>query len=134
MHYDFCGAWWGVRATVDVCSHKSCLRDEKIWLPVDAAHKGDVVLHEWCVHCGLVKNLSDDRPRKLGFWMNVLSFVAFHFGLKKVQVRLIAKKLTENYVFSDLYGVTGSGQKAEFIRIVRAVGRVGDLERFLAGC
>ena len=115
-----------------VCSHQGCPQDQKLWLPVDISGHGDVVRHEWCVSCGVVKNVSDDRPRKLGFWMNMLSFIAFHFGLKKVQVRLIAKALEENVVFSYLYGVTGSGQKAEFIRIVGQCGRIRNLEHFLA--
>ena len=121
-----------MRPTVELCSHQGCPQDQKLWLPVEVAGRGDVVRHEWCVCCGVVKNVSDDRPRKLGFWMNMLSFVAFHFGLKKVQVRLIAKALENNFVFSDLYGVTGSGQKAEFVRIIGLYSRIRNLERFLA--
>ena len=102
-----------------ICSHESCGREDKIWLPVDSSGKSEALLHPWCKHCGLVKNISDDRPKKIGHWMNVLSKISYHQSLKQCQRRLIAKELQSCEEFIDLYGITGSAQKDLFIKIMK---------------
>jgi hypothetical protein len=102
-----------------MCRHKSCSKKERLWLSVKNDGKGDVVLHPWCINCGLVKNLSDDRSYRIGYWMNVLSLIAKQFSLKQVQKRLIAKELKAHEDFDDVYGVTGSAQRELFIKIIR---------------
>ena len=104
-----------------LCFHESCGRESKVWLPLPTGDhfRTDVKLHPWCKHCGLVKNISDDRSHVLGYWMNILSRIADRFSLKQIQKRLIAKELTSHKWFNDTYGITGFSQKELFKNIVK---------------
>ena len=101
------------------CLHKSCGREKRVWLPTSDYYGRDLELHPWCVHCGVVKNISDDRAHKLGYWMNILSKIADRFSLKQVQKRCIAKELAAYEWFDDNYFINGSAQKALFKNIVK---------------
>ena len=105
------------------CYHESCGRENYVWLPTDR-FSSDAVPHPWCKHCGLVKNISDDRPKELGYWINILSRISNQFSLKKVQTRLVSKYLDSNRYFNDLYGITGSAQVKEFIRAVSSICKI----------
>ena len=102
-----------------ICSHESCSREKKILLPVENKHGSDVSLHLWCVRCGLIKNISDDKPKEIGYWMNILSGVSHKFSIAQCQKRLIAKELDSCKEFEDLYGITGSSQKEMFVRTIQ---------------
>ena len=101
------------------CFHENCGRESKVWLPTGNHSGNDVELHPWCIHCGLVKNISDDRPKKMGYWMNILSRISYHFSFTQCQKRLIVKELQSIEEFEDIYGITGSSQKEMFSKIVR---------------
>ena len=101
-----------------MCSHESCKKDEKIWLPVDYNSKSEANLHHWCIHCGLVKDISDDQPKKIGHWMNTLSKISHHLSFTQCQKRLIANELRTCEEFEDLYGITGSAQRNLFIKVM----------------
>ena len=104
---------------MEICCHESCGRENRVWLPIDANSRSEVNLHPWCVHCGTVKNISDDRPKKIGYWMNMLSRMAGEFSIRQVQKRLISKDISSYEGFDDIYGVTGSAQKELFTKIVK---------------
>lgn len=89
-----------------------------MWYPINELSLSEVQKHPWCLHCGELKNISDDRPEKSGYWMNVLSRLVSDFNITQVQRRLIANCITEDEGFSNLYGVTGSAQKQLFIRFI----------------
>jgi len=104
------------------CSHESCGREHRIWLPknINASDdtratssngKSDVSLHYWCILCGCVQNISDDRPKKIGYWMNVLSKIARECLVTQSQKRLVVKELESYECFDDMYGTTGSAQR-----------------------
>ena len=109
------------------CAHESHERD---WLPL---LKGDNQLtlapHPYCEKCGLVRNIGPDRPRKLGYYTDVLNALEQHLEnehkkggkhkLIEAQKRLIVKKMQEEELFQDLYGVLASAQEERFIEIVR---------------
>jgi len=101
-----------------LCNHESCGREKRVWLPMEQNSGSEVMLHPWCRHCGLVKNISDDQPHSFGYWTNVLSRITNQFSLKQVQKHLICKELESNDCFDDSYGITGSAQKELFIKIV----------------
>ena len=107
--------------SITKCSHKSCGRESNVWLPLilDDRYGTDVRLHPWCIHCGLVKNISNDRAHEIGYWMNILSRIAYQFSFKQIQKRLIAKELTSNKYFNDSYVITGFSQKELFKKIVK---------------
>ena len=102
-----------------LCDHQSCAFEKRAWLPLHSSRGSDVTLHPWCEKCGLVKNISDDRPYKIGYWMNVLTRLAHFLRLTQCQKRLIAKELESYEWFTDMYGITGSTQKALFIEIIK---------------
>ena len=102
-----------------LCNHKSCEYEKRIWLPIQNRRGSDIALHPWCLKCGLVKNISDDRPHRSGYWTNVLSRITRSFSLTQCQKRLVAKELESHQCFNDIYGVTGSAQKELFVKIVR---------------
>ena len=101
------------------CTHRSCNGEKRSWLPIEEYSGADVKLHPWCVHCGVVKNISEDRGHKIGYWTNILSKIAERFSIKQIQKRLIAKELTSHELFNDTYCITGFSQKELFKKIVK---------------
>ena len=101
------------------CYHESCGNERRVWLPWGRSLKSDVSLHHWCIHCGVVKNISDDRPKKMGYWTNVLSRIAKRFSLTQSQKRLVVKGLESHECFDDSYGTTGSVQKEVFVKAIK---------------
>ena len=101
------------------CSHKSCGLENRVWLHTSDGFRTEIALHPWCIHCGLVKNISDDKARKLGYWINILSIISERFSLKQVQKRIISKEIVAHQCFNDNYGITGSMQKELFKKIVK---------------
>jgi hypothetical protein len=110
------------------CQHESCGRENRLWLPMCSQlsydkrviiNKSDTALHNWCVKCGCIQNLSEDHSKKLGYWINILSGIAKGKYLTQIQKRLIIKELESYEYFEDLYGVTGSAQKEIFIKTVK---------------
>jgi len=112
------------------CCHESCGRDHRVWLPENINISGnmrnkgssgtsDIALHPWCVLCGCVKNISDDRARKMGYWINVLSKIARRYSVTQSQKRLVVKELESYGCFDELYGTTGSAQKEAFVKVVK---------------
>ena len=103
------------------CAHKSCGRNDKVWLPFEIAgeNKG-LKLHPYCVHCGSVKNISSDRARNIGYYVNVLARMGHHTRcVTKVQMRLIVKALEGCDGFEDPYSMTGYAQRNIFIDAVK---------------
>ena len=101
------------------CSHESCSHEENIWLPVENSPRSEAALHPWCVHCGLVKSISDDRPKRIGYWTNIISKISNNFSVTQCQRRLMIKELESYEEFEDLYGITGSSQKEMFVRTIQ---------------
>jgi len=99
------------------CEHNVCGRENHVWLPTTKPRYGSIEKHPWCINCGLVKNISDDRPKSIGFWMNILSSIAYDHDFKQVQKRLIAKEIDDSDIFHDNFGSFGSDQKDMFIKI-----------------
>ena len=100
------------------CCHTECGREDRVWLPSLDIRYGDMEKHPWCKICGVVKNISDDRPKKIGYWMNKLSFISNKLSLKQCQKRLIAKEIESCECFQDMFGTFGSDQKKMFIKII----------------
>ena len=100
------------------CDHRICGREDRVWLPSKDIKYGSIEKHPWCVECGTVKNISDDRPQTIGFWMNKVSIVACELKLTQCQKRLIAMEIKSNDYFNDCFGAFGSSQIREFIKIV----------------
>jgi len=110
-----------------LCEHSS---REKDWLEL-LQGKNELTLapHPFCHDCGLVRNIGPDRPRKIGFFVDVLSELQRYLKeeskkggkpkLIEAQKRLIVKDMQDEDIFQDLYGAMASAQKEKFIEIVQ---------------
>ena len=101
------------------CSHDICGKEDMVWLPVIENNNNSVEKHQWCKRCGLVKNITDDRPHKIGYWMNLLSSISSFFHLTQCQKRLIAKEIEDSEYLDDNFGTLGTHQKILFYNIIR---------------
>lgn len=109
------------------CTHESHERD---WLPLlKEKEKCTLAPHPYCERCGLVRNIGPDRPRKLGYYTDVLSELERYLQhehnkggkhkLIEAQKRLIVKEMQRDELFQDLYGSLASAQEERFIEIVQ---------------
>ena len=74
------------------CDHTSCGLAEKVWLPyIFRGRECGLKPHPYCVKCGAVKNLSSEKPREIGYYMNVISDLGKRIKISQVQIRLIAQ-------------------------------------------
>lgn len=101
------------------CNHNSCGDKEKVWLP-HKYHGLDRGLkpHLYCTRCGMVKIVSLDRPRRLGYYINIITGLAKEFKITKVQIRLIAIELQKLGV-DDIYSMDKRIQERIFVETVR---------------
>jgi hypothetical protein len=70
------------------------------------------------VECGAVKNLSSERPRNIGYYMNVIAEMGRRIKISKVQVRLIVQEM-ERLEFDDKYALDRQQQEKLFIEIIK---------------
>jgi hypothetical protein len=101
------------------CIHKICGKEDRKWLPVTEANNYSIEKHSWCLNCGVIKNMSDDRPHGIGYWMNLLSSISNYYKLKQCQKRLIAKEIELSENLNDKFGTYGSNQRIIFKRIIK---------------
>jgi hypothetical protein len=100
------------------CLHKSCGNTEKIWLPyLFRGRECGLKAHPYCVACGAIKNLSSDRPREIGYYMNVIAELGHKTKISQVQARLIVKEI-EKLELDDKYGMDRNQQEKLFVDIV----------------
>ncbi len=113
----------------EICSHISCNREQRIWLrktienhnfkKTSSTGISDVALHPYCILCGIIKNISDDPSKKIGYWINILSKITRDYNISQIQKRLVIQELEKNDSFEDLYSITGTAQKEFFVKIVK---------------
>jgi len=102
------------------CKHECCGAAEKVWLPYEFEGRSrGLKPHPFCILCGVVKNISPDRAKRMGYYTNILALL----GITKVQIRLIVKKL-ERINFDDVYSMTRSEQEKVFISAVKKYSKV----------
>lgn len=99
------------------CEHKLSGSKEKIWLPYyfEGRERG-LKPHPYCTECGLIKNLSSERPRSLGFFMNLIADLGQRHKIAKTQVRLIALEM-ERLALEDNFGMDRQQQEELFVDI-----------------
>jgi len=53
------------------CKHVCCSTAEKVWLPYELGGRSrGLKPHSYCIHCGVVRNISPDRA-KVSVWRMV---------------------------------------------------------------
>lgn len=101
------------------CSHRSCGNGEKVWLPHSYQGKDcGLKPHPYCVECGLIKSLSSDKPRKIGFYINIIATLGERLKVSQAQMRLVSIEL-QNAGIEDSYGMDRYQQEMLFTQIVR---------------
>jgi hypothetical protein len=115
------------------CDHK--ISNETVWYPEIKATFLPVPV---CNNCRTLKNISGDRGRGIGFYINILSNMKRHLAnedikLSSSQMRLIIKELRKTDGFEDTYWIKGSVQKSIFIKSVQKFTSlsVAFIERFI---
>jgi hypothetical protein len=101
------------------CEHVSCGASEKIWLPY--TYKGrerGLKPHPYCTKCGLVNSVSSEKPRRTGYYINLVSDLNRFYKVTQIQMRMISKEL-ESEITDDTYGLDRSMQDTVFIKIVK---------------
>lgn len=101
------------------CNHISCGNKEKVWLPYFyQGRECGLKPHPYCTECGLIKNLSSEKPRSIGFYINIVTSLGSEFKVAKAQIRLIALDI-KNSKLDDGYGIERHQQEVLFIKIVQ---------------
>ncbi len=102
------------------CGHKSCGNKEKVWLPYkDREVEHGLKVHSYCIHCGAVKNISGDFPRRIGFYINILSVLRKNYRISEAQIRLVINELNKVEDFEDSYWTTGFAQEMIFSGLLK---------------
>ena len=103
------------------CEHQISGSKEKIWLPYyyEGRDRG-LKPHPFCTECGLIKNLSSDRPRSIGYFMNVIAVLGEHYKIAQVQTRLIVLEM-EKQSMDDRFGIDRQQQEKLFIEITTRI-------------
>jgi hypothetical protein len=103
------------------CEHQISGSKEKIWLPYyyEGRDRG-LKPHPFCTECGLIKNLSSDRPRSIGYFMNVIAELGEHYKIAQVQTRLIVLEM-EMQSMDDRFGIDRQQQEKLFIEITTRI-------------
>ena len=99
------------------CLHKNCGNQEKVWLPYffQGRERG-LKPHPYCAECGLVKNLSSERPRQIGYFINLIAELGRHYKIAQVQERLMVLEM-QQLGLADSYGMDRQQQEALFVEI-----------------
>ena len=111
------------------CSHHTCKKNDYVWFPITSENATDVQKHPWCLKCGTLKNLSEDQPKKLGHWMNLLGQISEELHLTQCQKRLISKELSRCDYLQDTFGAFKSSQEKVFWSIVAKHCKVNNIEK-----
>jgi hypothetical protein len=101
------------------CAHRDCGTREKVWLPY--FYKGrerGLKPHPYCAECGLVKNLSSERPRQIGYFINLIAKIGSHYKIAQVQVRLMVLEM-QRQGLEDSYGIDRQQQEKLFLEIAK---------------
>lgn len=99
------------------CEHKLSGSKEKVWLPYyfEGRERG-LKPHPYCTECGLIKNLSSERLRSIGYFMNLIADLGQRHKIAKTQVRLIALEM-ERLSLDDNFGMDRQQQEDLFVDI-----------------
>lgn len=103
------------------CEHITSGNTEKIWLPYSFRDRErGLKPHSYCTECGLVKNLSSERPHEIGYFINLISDLGRHLKIAQVQVRLMVLEM-QRQGLDDSYGMDRLQQEKLFVEIVTRI-------------
>ncbi|NPV63884.1 MAG: hypothetical protein HPY61_14885 [Methanotrichaceae archaeon] len=107
-------------------NHRSCGNQEKVWLPFEyMGREQGLKAHLFCTKCGLVKNGSSDKPRRLGYYINLVAELGKEVKVTRVQMRLISLDLQKRGV-DDVYTMDKCMQEKIFLETVKQYLNISD--------
>lgn len=115
------------------CKHVNCGTKEKVWLQyVYQGRERGLMPHVYCTKCGLVKSASSDKPRRLGYYINIVAMLGKEVKVTEVQMRLISMEL-EKQGLDDIYSMDRHCQEKLFIKVVKQYVNVSEqiINKFL---
>lgn len=104
------------------CKHLDCVNSEKIWLPYTIRELSfGLQSHPFCIRCGMVRNITSDRSKSIGYFINVISNLNKHIKTPgaSVRMRLAVKELQQIEDFEDNYSMSKYVQEKTFINIIK---------------
>ena len=103
------------------CEHQISGSKEKVWLSnyYQGRDRG-LKPHPYCKECGLIRNLSSDGPRGIGYFLNVIAELGKHYEIARVQKRLIVQEM-EKQSMCDRFGIDRQQQEELFIEITTRI-------------
>jgi len=103
------------------CEHKISGSREKIWLPYyfEGRERG-LKPHPYCTECGLIKNLSSEKPRSIGYFMNIIAELGTRHKIAQIQTRLIALEM-ERLALDDKFGMDRMQQEDLFVEVATRI-------------
>ncbi|MBN1323576.1 MAG: hypothetical protein JW986_06185 [Methanotrichaceae archaeon] len=101
------------------CDHIDCGQTEKVWLPSKYMGRDRGLRpHLYCVKCGMIKTVSSEKPRGVGYYINVVASLSSSYRITKIQMRLIVHEF-EKIGLGDHYGMDLHTQEKLFVGLVR---------------
>ncbi len=100
------------------CKHIDCNNKEQVCLPYE--YKGlepGLKPHAFCTKRSLSKRTFSDKPRRLGFYINIVATLRKEVKIAKVQMRLISIEL-ERQGIDDIHRMDKYNQERIFIETV----------------
>jgi hypothetical protein len=106
---------------MSACEHKISGSREKIWLTYyfEGRDRG-LKPHPYCIECGLIKNLSSEKPLSIGYFMNVIAELGIRHKIAQIQTRLIAQEM-ERLALDDKFGMDRKQQEDLFVEITTRI-------------
>lgn len=118
------------------CKHIDCGKTEKIWVPYTIReHTLGLRFHPFCIHCGMVRNISSDRSKSIGYFINIISNIDKHLKIhgSSVRMRLAVKELQQIEDYEDSYSMSKYAQEIQFINIIKKYYKISEstIKQFL---
>ena len=106
---------------MSACEHKISGSREKIWLTYyfEGRERG-LKPHPYCIECGLIKNLSSEKPLSIGYFMNIIGELGIRHKIAQIQTRLIALEM-ERLALDDKFGMDRKQQEDLFVEITTRI-------------
>jgi len=110
------------------CAHEDCGHRERIFSPPQDKRITRVPVQKipYCLKCGVLKNVSSDKARLVGWYTNLLRLVNYNIALSfgkisQAQQRLIIGEIEKVQDFEDRYQMTRSSQLDMFFVAIHKV-------------
>ena len=110
------------------CVHEDCGHRERIYSPPQDRRITRVPIQRipYCLKCGVLKNVSSDKAKLVGWYTNLLRLVNYNIALSfgkisQAQQRLIISEIEKVQDFEDRYQMTRSSQLDMFFVAIHRI-------------